>query len=212
MKVKRCFRFHQNNIKNFRCLISVDNANRLLIDNFENLEFLLEEAFQNPQAIADRIREMNPRATPKHDKCPSDSDSDESDEMYSEDEPKVVEEKKPSSVECFFVEPSSAPNTRVDSIVKLETTLENLNEEIGSIEDQMLSLKQQISMKKKKLQNAILKVIEFEEQIEDLEKLMETNLHNFQLRIISLEKKLQSNFQGKFYDFFASFSKLKNRF
>lgn len=193
-KVKRAFKFHQNNLNNFRYLISVDNANRFLIENFESLEFLLEEAFQYPQAVADTIRDMNPCRPPRHGKCPSDS-SGSSDELYFE-EPEV-EEKKPSA-ECFFVGPSSLLKTRVDSIEKLETTLENLDEKIESIRDEKLTLKQQICMKKKKLHDAILKVVEFEAQIEDLEKLMETSLYEFQLRIISLEKKLQDNFQGNF--------------
>lgn len=194
-KVKSSFKNHQNNIKNFSNLISVGVAKKLLIENFENLEFSLEEAFQNSQAIVDKIREMNPcREQPRNEKCPS-SSSESSDEFYFE-EPAVEANKKPST-ECFFVKKSSVTNTRVGSIEQLETKLENLHEKIESIEDQKQCVKQEICVKRKKLQDAILKVIEFEEQIEDLEKLMETNLNRFQLRIISLENKLQMNFRGK---------------
>lgn len=176
-----------------------------MLENCENLEFLLEEIFLNPQTIIENIREMNPCKSHlnRHENCPSSSGSESSGEFFFEEEkPKANEVKKPSA-ECFFVNSSSATNTRLDSIEKLETKLENLDEKIESIEDEKLNLKQEICMKRKKLQEAILKVIEFEKQIEEIEKLMETNLHRFQLRIISLENKLQSNFEGNFFSFFT---------
>jgi hypothetical protein len=195
-KFLKSFENYLNNLKNFPNLIAVGNANRVLIDNFENLEFLLEEIFQNPQIIADKVREMNPgKLSVRSGKCPSQSDSDSSDGIYVDEEPSKAQSKK-SSTECFFVKQSSAHNSRVDSIDKLKTDLEKLDEKIGSIQDEKLALKREICMKKRKLYEAILKVIEFEAQIEDLEKLMEKNLHRFQLRIISLENNLMVNFKG----------------
>lgn len=186
-----------NNVRNFSSLIAVDSANQILIENFENLEFIIEESFQNPQIIADKIREMNPcKLTVRSDKCPSQSDdSDSSDGIYIDEEPSKSATKK-SSTDCFFVKKSSA-DTRADSIFKLETDLEKLDEKIESIQDEKLTIKQEICVKKRKLQEAILKVIEFEVQIEDLEKLIEKNLQGFQARIISLENKLMNNFKGE---------------
>jgi hypothetical protein len=186
-------------------LIAVDNAQRILVENFENLEFLLEETFQNSQTIVDKINAMEPVKSLKFDeKCPPLSDSESSDEFYFEDVKK--EEQKPSE-ECFFVPPSSVENTRIDSIEKLETTLENLDEKIESIQDEKLNIKQEICLKRKKLQEAILKVIEFEVQIEELETMIEDTLHRFQLRLFALETKLMKNFQGmKKLSFSESFS------
>lgn len=160
------------------------------------MEFSLEEAFLNPQIVADKISEMNPCKPPKNNRCPSNSSSDSSYEIYEEEISN--DNKNKSSVECFFVEKSSAHDTRINSIEKLETALDNLDDKIELIEDEKLCLKQQICMKRKKLQEEILKVIEFEGEIEELEKLMEDHLNQFQSRIISLEEKLKINFDGKF--------------
>lgn len=202
IRLKKLFKSYQNfsnNLKNFPNLISVNRANRILIENFESLEYLLEEFFQNPQIIVDKIREMQPNKLSGRDlKCPSNSDSDSSDGIYVdvEEEPQQKVELKKSSEDCFFVHPSSASNTRVDSIAKLETNLQKLDEQIESIESEKLKLEEEICTKRKLLCEAILKVIEFEKEIENIEKLMENNLFRFQTRIISLENKLLENFKG----------------
>lgn len=202
-KINSSYRNFQRNVKNWPNVISVDNANEILIENFKRLIFSLEEHFLNPVNILSKIRNlaMNPcRASlAVSSKCHLSESSSGSEETELVDVERRDDDKnlKPSPSDCFHIDQSEMGNTRVESIEKMMVNFDELQTQIELIEEEKERMKQEIETKKSKILEALLKLIEFEGMIEDIEGLIADQLNLFQVRIISLEHKLMENFNNQ---------------
>lgn len=87
------------------------------------------------------------------------------------------------SPECLFVDETSVTATRTDSIVKLERNADELKLQIENIRLEMERVACEIREKKKRWLEAILKVVEFEKSIQDIELSISDKLHHFQGKI-----------------------------
>lgn len=90
---------------------------------------------------------------------------------------------------CFFVDQSAVEGTRTGSIAKLELNTEQLKSQIDEIHREIDRVQNEIKEKKQRWLDAILKVVEFEKVIQNIDSLMADKLHHFHSRIIDLEAK-----------------------
>jgi hypothetical protein len=88
-----------------------------------------------------------------------------------------------------------AEHTRIDSVEKLKLNAHQLQEQIASIEQEINDVHQTIDRKRDGILEAILKVISFEELIEDIEMAMADELYQFQSKVIAIETQLMNNFR-----------------
>lgn len=126
--------------------------------------------------------------------CPPLSDSDDDSDV--EQSQIVTEAPSTPPPECFFVDQVSSVATRTDSIVKLEKNADELKLQIESIQLEMERVASEIREKKQRWLEAILKVVEFEKSIQEIELTISDKLHHFQGRIIELESKRMENYKG----------------
>ncbi|KAL7026035.1 hypothetical protein ACKWTF_013755 [Chironomus riparius] len=134
--------------------------------------------------------------------CPSISESSgssEDDDIYEFTDPKINEnienEEQPKSSSCFFVD-RSLVGTRMDSIERLKTDVSELQGEIESIQEKKARINEIIEQKKNEILEALAKVAESEDNLQDIEELLADQLFDFQQKIIILESKLMKNFKG----------------
>lgn len=134
----------------------------------------------------------------RSERCPPLSDSDTEDEADGKEVAQNDSDEKStttiSSHECFAIHRGPDDKTRVDSIVRLETDVDKLQQQIDSINQEKLRVQDEIREKRKKLIDAIMKVVEFEKSIQAVEGCIADKLHHFQARIIDLERKRQEIF------------------
>lgn len=189
------------NLKNLENLITVDNVHNFLFDFVQKLENFSEELFQNILKIFDKLEEVKMYPCINQvvdDRCPSSSENSScsSDEILTDDESANNENKSQKSSDCFF-EDQSLGVTRMDSIEKLKTDENQLDEQIESIREEKAQIKQKILEKKKGILELLAKVAEFEDNIQEVEVLIGEKLYNFQHRLLNLETKLNENFRGE---------------
>lgn len=194
------------NLKNLPYLITVDNAQTILIANIEKLENSVEEKYQNLLQLIEKLGD--PPMEPYYPEntnpdCPTISESSSSsddDDIYYYPDQNINEnnngsEEQPKTSDCFFVDRSSA-GTRMDSIERLKTDMSQLQGEIESIQEKKAQITQRIEQKKNEILEALAKVAELEENLQEIETLLADQLFNFQQQIITLESKLMENFKG----------------
>lgn len=148
------------------------------------------------------VMSSNPcKSAYRSERCPPLSDSDNDDEADEKDEVVQIDpDEKPTSIttsdsqECFTINRGPDDKTRVDSIVRLETDADKLQQQIDSINQEKLRIQDEIREKRKKLIDAIMKVVEYEKSIQAVEGSIADKLHHFQSRIIELERKRQEIF------------------
>lgn len=132
----------------------------------------------------------------RSEKCPplSDSESENEEQIASETiEAPQSQEIKP---ECFFVDQSVVNGTRTESIAKLEQSADQLKSQIDDINQEIERVHNEIREKKQRWLDAILKVVEFEKVIQNVENLMADKLYHFQSRIIELESRRMEIFKN----------------
>lgn len=98
------------------------------------------------------------------------------------------------SVECFAINRAPDDGTRVDSIARLQTDADKLQEQVDSINFEKERIQAEIRNKRQELIDAIMKVVEYEKSIQAVEGCIADKLHHFQTRIIDLEGKRQEIF------------------
>lgn len=133
----------------------------------------------------------------RSERCPPLSDSDSDVEAQNDDLTVACdssEENQVKQLDCGYVDRSSAFGTRIESIEKLETNAEQLQHRIDEYIHEKERIQEEIRRKKKLLIDAIMKVVEFEISIQDVEAIIADKLHHFQTRVIDLESKRMEMF------------------
>lgn len=135
-------------------------------------------------------------STYRSERCPPLSDSDsnvgeqnETDLSYDAQDEADVQGKPLKQPDCLHVDRQSVLGTRIDSIAKLETNADQLQHQIDEFKQEKQRVQDDIHRKKQLLIDAILKVVDFEISIQDMEALIADKLHHFHSRIIDLESK-----------------------
>lgn len=142
------------------------------------------------------------KAAYRSESCPPLSDSDDDSEIEQKNSSdgvistEISEVPATQSTDCLFVDQASVLGTRTESIAKLERNADNLKLQIENIHLEMERVASEIREKKKRWLEAILKVVEFEKSIQDIELTIADKLHHFQGRIIELESKRMENYKG----------------
>lgn len=90
---------------------------------------------------------------------------------------------------CFFVDRSDVYGTRIESIARLRTTADDLQRRIEDFHAEKQRVHDEIREKKQQLIDAIMKVVEYEISIQEVEGALADKLHHFQARMIELETK-----------------------
>ncbi|XP_070507426.1 putative leucine-rich repeat-containing protein DDB_G0290503 [Chironomus tepperi] len=194
----------QKNLKNLSNLITVDNAQTILISNIEKLENSAEEKFQNLLQLIGKLGKSSMEPCYPENinaQCPSISESSGSsddDDIYYFADPKLNEkresEEQSKTSDCFFVDRSSG-GTRMDSIERLKTDVSQLQGELESIQERKAKISERIELKKNEILEALAKIAELEDNLREIETLIADQLFNFQDRIINLESKLMENYK-----------------
>lgn len=129
--------------------------------------------------------------------CPplSDTESEAESEEKSEDITELISHKGGSIQDeydessCFFVDRSDVYGTRIDSITRLQSTADDLQSNIEDFQAGKQRVQAEIREKKQHLIEAIMKVVDFEISIQDVEGALADKLHHFQTRMTELESK-----------------------
>ncbi|KAG5671088.1 hypothetical protein PVAND_001302 [Polypedilum vanderplanki] len=188
------------NLQNLQFLITVDNAKQILIKNFEKLYSSISNHYQNSFNLIENIIMSSNNPCMKgfdSSECPdyiSSSDEEDLESVTSEKSKKIPEVLEKTS-ECFQL--PVPEHTKVDSIENLQTNAEELKQQIATIEEEINRVNQTIDEKKLRILDAILKVVNLEEVIEEIEISIADELYQFQTKVIATEMKLLENFKGE---------------
>lgn len=149
------------------------------------------------------------RSAYRSERCPqlTDSDSDDSQRKNEDGREEILAEEvhrnstaadasstAAGSVECFAINRAPDGGTRVDSIARLQTDADKLQEQVDSINFEKERIQAEIRNKRQELIDAIMKVVEYEKSIRAVEDCIADKLHHFQSRIIDIEGKRQEIF------------------
>lgn len=138
-------------------------------------------------------------------KCPPLSDSE--DDLDDQTSNEVIDTPEAGNVELdeygnviprppCFVDLKPSTGTRTESIEKLQKNAEELKGQVDGINAEVERMKNEIFLKKQCWLDAVLKVVEFEESIQQIEASVADKLHHFQSRLIDLESKRMEIYQN----------------
>lgn len=181
---KEFYRICHKNSVNWRNIVTQENATEILQRSFTNLKYFIEVSSLKPLRLADRIKHMSELPCQNvHEKYPPPlSDTESDDETSSQ-----AQENEGSSQSHFLSEQYST--TRMDYIAQLETNTEETESQLVTIQSKKDHIKVENRESRQQHIIFIMKVIAFENEIQNVEGIIADKLHHFQSHIIDLESK-----------------------
>lgn len=197
-----------NNTINQKYLVTEENAREFLKIHFEKLITEIEIAIRKQSKLAVNFKIMsyirgNDCQNFDSDKvkqlCPPPESSSSSIAIdYSDNSTDSADKISIDSLNddpgCFSVTPPL--KTRMESIVHLEASVANLDDQVEQLKKEKELLALEIINKKAKLLFAINEVIKLELSIREVEKVIADKLYRFQTRVLELETKRLEEFKN----------------